>query len=176
MSHGYDGRGPESQARNELQRLIRAGEDELPPNLGNILASVLKESSRNSVQSSIPVAVQTSKNAGPLSGDDIKEARQASTAFAPDLADCCRPRFCRGQQVAEEGALIPGSFTVWPCLIRVCFAPSPNGLGLIPPCTSCLIAPDPWCAGFIWPARHAMPWPPPWRPPGSVSLTLGKTD
>ena len=68
---GTDVRGAESQVRNELQRLIRAGEDELPPNLGNILASVLKESSRDSVQSSITVAVQTSKNAGPLSGDDI---------------------------------------------------------------------------------------------------------
>ncbi|UTF50644.1 VWA domain-containing protein [Desulfomicrobium sp. ZS1] len=82
---GTDGRGADSQARNELQRLIRAGEDELPPNLGNILASVLKESSRDSVQSSITVAVQTSKNAGPLSGDDIKEARQASTALRTRL-------------------------------------------------------------------------------------------
>jgi hypothetical protein len=48
-------------AREHVQSLLGASEDALPQNLGNILASVLKETSRDSVQSSIAVAVQTSK-------------------------------------------------------------------------------------------------------------------
>ena len=105
---GTDGCGPESQARNELQRLIRAGEDELPPNLGNILASVLKESSRDSVQSSIAVAVQTSKNAGPLSGDDIKEARQASTALRTRLGGLLQTKVLSRAAGGRRGRLDTG--------------------------------------------------------------------
>ncbi|MCB5286130.1 MAG: VWA domain-containing protein [Candidatus Cloacimonetes bacterium] len=73
------------EAREHVQRLLGAGEDALPQNLGNILASVLNETSRDSVQTSIAVAVQTSKYAGPLSGDDIKEARQACNALRTRL-------------------------------------------------------------------------------------------
>lgn len=105
---GTDGRGIDSQARDELQRLIRAGEDELPPNLGNILASVLKDSSRDSVQSSITVAVQTSKNAGPLSGDDIKEARQASTALRTRLGGLLQTKVLSRAAGGRRGRLDTG--------------------------------------------------------------------
>jgi len=103
-----DGRGAESQARDELQRLIRAGEDELPQNLGNILASVLKESSLDSAQSSIVVAVQTSKYAGPLAGDDIKEARKASTALRTRLGGLLQTKVLSRAAGGRRGRLDTG--------------------------------------------------------------------
>jgi cobalamin biosynthesis protein CobT len=105
---GTDGHGADSQTRDELQRLIRAGEDELPLNLGNILASVLKETSRDSVQSSIAVAVQTSKNAGPLSGDDIKEARQACNALRTRLGGLLQTKVLSRAAGGRRGRLDTG--------------------------------------------------------------------
>ena len=105
---GTDGRGADSQARDELQRLIRAGEDELPPNLGNILASVLKESSRDSVQSSIAVAIQTSKCTGPLSGDDIQEARQACNALRTRLGGLLQTKVLARAAGGRRGRLDTG--------------------------------------------------------------------
>lgn len=105
---GTDGRGADSQARDELQRLIRAGEDALPQNLGSILASVLKETSRDSVQSSISVAVQTSKNAGSLSGDDIKEARQACNALRSRLGGLLQTKVLARAAGGRRGRLDTG--------------------------------------------------------------------
>jgi Mg-chelatase subunit ChlD len=100
--------GTDSQGREELQRLIRAGEDELPQNLGNILASVLKESSLDSAQSSIVVAVQTSKYAGPLSGSDIEEARQASTALRTRLGGLLQTKVLARATGGRRGRLDTG--------------------------------------------------------------------
>jgi len=73
------------QARDELQKLLDAREDELPQNLGNILASALNDTSQASSYSGISVAVQTSKHAAPLSADEVLEARQASMALRTRL-------------------------------------------------------------------------------------------
>ena len=73
-----------------------------------LVASVLKESSRDSVQSSITVAVQTSKNAGPLSGDDIKEARQASTALRTRLGGLLQTKVLSRAAGGRRGRLDTG--------------------------------------------------------------------
>jgi len=64
--------------------------------------------------------------------------------------------------------LIPGISIAWPFRIRVCFAQSPNGAGLIPLFISCSTVPDPWCAESTWPAKPAMRSPLPLRPPESM--------
>lgn len=95
-------------AREHVQSLLGAGEDALPQNLGNILASVLKETSRDSVQSSIAVAIQTSKYAGPLSGDDVQEARQASTALRTRLGGLLQTKVLTRTAGGRRGRLDTG--------------------------------------------------------------------
>ena len=95
-------------AREYVQSLLRAGEDALPQNLGSILASVLKETSRDSVQSSIAVAVQTSKYAGPLSGDDTQEARQASNALRTRLGGLLQTKVLARAAGGRRGRLDTG--------------------------------------------------------------------
>jgi Mg-chelatase subunit ChlD len=95
-------------AREHVQRLLGAGEDALPQNLGNILASVLNETSRDSVQSSIAVAVQTSKYAGPLSGDDIQEARQACNALRTRLGGLLQTKVLSRAAGGRRGRLDTG--------------------------------------------------------------------
>lgn len=95
-------------AREHVQRLLGAGEDALPQNLGSILASVLKETSRDSVQSSIAVAVQTSKYAGPLSGDDIQEARQACNALRTRLGGLLQAKVLARAAGGRRGRLDTG--------------------------------------------------------------------
>jgi cobalamin biosynthesis protein CobT len=88
-SHSPEGatdQGADDQARDELHRLLDAGEEELPQNLGNILASALNDTSQASSYSGISVAVQTSKHAAPLSADDVLESRQASMALRTRLS------------------------------------------------------------------------------------------
>jgi hypothetical protein len=80
------GQGTYDQAQDDLQKLLGAGEDELPQNLGNILASVLNDTSQASSSSGISVAVQTAKHAAPLSANDVLEARQASMALRTRLS------------------------------------------------------------------------------------------
>jgi cobalamin biosynthesis protein CobT len=96
------------EAREHVQRLLGAGEDALPKNLGSILASVLKESSLDSVQSSIAVAVQTSKCAGPLSGDDIQEARQACNALRSRLGGLLQTKVLARAAGGRRGRLDTG--------------------------------------------------------------------
>ncbi len=96
------------RAREHVQSLLGAGEDALPQNLGNILASVLKETSRDSVQSSIAVAVQTSKYAGPLSGDDIQEARQACNALRTRLGGLLQTKVLARAAGGRRGRLDTG--------------------------------------------------------------------
>jgi cobalamin biosynthesis protein CobT len=95
-------------AREHVQSLLGAGEDALPQNLGSILASVLKETSRESVQSSIAVAVQTSKYAGPLSGDDIQEARQACNALRSRLGGLLQTKVLARAAGGRRGRLDTG--------------------------------------------------------------------
>jgi len=96
------------QAREHVQSLLGASEDALPQNLGNILASVLKETSRDSVQSSIAVAIQTSKYAGPLSGDDIQEARQACNALRSRLGGLLQTKVLARAAGGRRGRLDTG--------------------------------------------------------------------
>jgi cobalamin biosynthesis protein CobT len=95
-------------AREHVQSLLGAGEDALPQNLGNILASVLNNASRDSVQSSIAVAVQTSKYAGPLSGDDIQEARQACNALRTRLGGLLQTKVLARAAGGRRGRLDTG--------------------------------------------------------------------
>ena len=95
-------------AREHVQSLLGAGEDALPQNLGNILASVLNNASRDSVQSSIAVAVQTSKNAGPLSGDDIQEARQVCNALRSRLGGLLQTKVLARAAGGRRGRLDTG--------------------------------------------------------------------
>jgi hypothetical protein len=96
------------RAREHVQSLLGAGEDVLPQNLGNILASVLKETSRESVQSSIAVAVQTSKYAGPLSGDDIQDARKACNALRSRLGGLLQTKVQARASGGRRGRLDTG--------------------------------------------------------------------
>jgi nitric oxide reductase activation protein len=96
------------RAREHVQSLLGAGEDALPQNLGNILASVLKETSRDSVQSSIAVAIQTSKYTGPLSGDDIQEARQACNALRTRLGGLLQTKVLARAAGGRRGRLDTG--------------------------------------------------------------------
>ncbi len=95
-------------AREHVQSLLGASEDVLPLNLGNILASVLKETSRDSVQSSIAVAIQTSKCAGPLSGNDIQEARQACNALRSRLGGLLQTKVLARAAGGRRGRLDTG--------------------------------------------------------------------
>jgi hypothetical protein len=96
------------QARDELQKLLDAGEDDLPQNLGNILASALKDTSQTSSYSGISVAVQTSKHAAPLSVDDVLEARQASMALRTRLSGLLQTKILSRASSGRRGRLDTG--------------------------------------------------------------------
>lgn len=75
------------EARQELGALLEAGEDELPPTLGSILSATLESaSSQDTSQNTITVAVQTTKQAHPFTGDDIQDATRASVALRTRLS------------------------------------------------------------------------------------------
>lgn len=77
----------DDKARKELGDLLEAGEDELPPTLGSILSATLESaSSQDTSQNTITVAVQTTKQAHPFSGDDIQDATRASVALRTRLS------------------------------------------------------------------------------------------
>ncbi|MCB5271877.1 MAG: VWA domain-containing protein [Candidatus Cloacimonetes bacterium] len=95
-------------AREHVQSLLGASENALPQNLGSILASVLKETSRDSVQSSIAVAIQTSKCTGPLSGDDIQEARKACNALRSRLGGLVQTKVLARAAGGRRGRLDTG--------------------------------------------------------------------
>ena len=106
MGAGDQGAG--NQARDELQRLLGAGEDELPQNLGNILASALKDTSQASSYSGISVAVQTSKHAAPLSADNVLEVRQASMALRTRLSGLLQTKILSRASSGRRGRLDTG--------------------------------------------------------------------
>jgi len=95
-------------ARDELQKLLGAGEDELPQNLGSILASVLNDTSQASSYSGISVAVQTSKHAAPLSVDDVLEVRQASMALRTRLSGLLQTKILSRASSGRRGRLDTG--------------------------------------------------------------------
>ncbi|SFJ21302.1 Cobalamin biosynthesis protein CobT [Desulfomicrobium apsheronum] len=96
------------QARDELKKLLDAGEDELPQNLGSILASVLNDTSQTSSYSGISVAVQTSKHAVPLSADDVLEVRQASMALRTRLSGLLQTKILSRASNGRRGRLDTG--------------------------------------------------------------------
>ena len=100
--------GADYQTREELQKLMDAGEDELPQNLGSILASVLNDTSQASSYSGISVAVQTSKHAAPLSNDDVLEARQASMALRTRLSGLLQTKILSRASSGRRGRLDTG--------------------------------------------------------------------
>jgi hypothetical protein len=100
--------GAEYQAREKLQQLLDAGEDELPQNLGNILASALNDTSQASSYSAISVAVQTSKHAAPLSADDVLEVRQASMALRTRLSGLLQTKILSRASSGRRGRLDTG--------------------------------------------------------------------
>jgi len=100
--------GADYQTREELQKLLDAGEDELPQNLGNILASALNDTSQASSYSGISVAVQTSKHAAPLSADDVLEVRQASMALRTRLSGLLQTKILSRAASGRRGRLDTG--------------------------------------------------------------------
>jgi len=100
--------GADYQTREELQKLLDAGENELPQNLGNILASALKDTTQASSYSGISVAVQTSKHAVPLSADDVLEARQASMALRTRLSGLLQTKILSRASSGRRGRLDTG--------------------------------------------------------------------
>jgi len=105
---GAGDQGADYQAQDELQKLLGAGEDELPQNLGNILASALKDTSQASSYSGISVAVQTSKHAVPLSADDVLEVRQASMALRTRLSGLLQTKILSRASSGRRGRLDTG--------------------------------------------------------------------
>lgn len=69
---------------NQLQNQPRERED-LPVDLGNIWAEALQDSSRQSQDAAVTVAISTSKHTQRLSDADILEARQTSMALRTRL-------------------------------------------------------------------------------------------
>lgn len=100
--------GAEYQAQDDLQKLLDAGEDELPQNLGSILASALSDTSQASSYSGISVAVQTSKHAVPLSANDVMEARQASMALRTRLSGLLQTKILSRAASGRRGRLDTG--------------------------------------------------------------------
>jgi len=105
---GEAGSGAEYQAQDDLQKLLSAGAEELPQNLGNILASVLNDTSQASSYSGISVAVQTSKHAAPLSTNDVLEARQASMALRTRLSGLLQTKILSRASSGRRGRLDTG--------------------------------------------------------------------
>ncbi len=100
--------GADYQTREELQKLLDAGDDELPQSLGNILASALNDTSQASSYSGISVAVQTSKHAAPLSADDVLEVRQASMALRTRLSGLLQTKILSRASSGRRGRLDTG--------------------------------------------------------------------
>lgn len=105
---GAADQGVSDQVRDELHRLLDAGEEELPQNLGTILASALKDTSQASSYSGISVAVQTSKHAAPLSADDVQESRQASMALRTRLSGLLQTKVLSRASSGRRGRLDTG--------------------------------------------------------------------
>ena len=72
-------------ALEHLQDLLGAGEDDLPQNLGDILADALQVISRESREDGVTVAILTPKNTATLTEADVLEAKQASMALRTRL-------------------------------------------------------------------------------------------
>ncbi len=107
-SMGAADQGAGNHARDELQRLLGAGEEELPQNLGNILASALNDTSQASSYSGISVAVQTAKHSAPLSAADVQDSRQASMALRTRLSGLLQTKILSRASSGRRGRLDTG--------------------------------------------------------------------
>ncbi len=96
------------EARDHLLDLLGAGEDDLPQSLGDILADALQVNSSRSKESAVTVAVPTTKNAGPLSEDDVLEARQASMALRTRLQGLLQTKILSRASSGRRGRLDTG--------------------------------------------------------------------
>ena len=96
------------EARDHLLDLLGAGEDDLPQSLGDILADALQVNSSRSKDSAVTVAVPTTKNAGPLSVDDVQEATQASMALRTRLQGLLQTKVLSRASSGRRGRLDTG--------------------------------------------------------------------
>ena len=96
------------EARDHLLDLLGAGENALPQSLGDILADALQVNSSRSKESAVTVAVPTTKNAGPLSEDDVLEARQASMALRTRLQGLLQIKILSRASSGRRGRLDTG--------------------------------------------------------------------
>jgi len=96
------------EARDHLLDLLRAGEDDLPQSLGDILADALQVNSSRSKESAVTVAVPTTKNAGSLSVDDAQEATQASMALRTRLQGLLQTKVLSRASSGRRGRLDTG--------------------------------------------------------------------
>jgi cobalamin biosynthesis protein CobT len=96
------------EARDHLLDLLGAGEDDLPQSLGDILAEALQVNSSRSKESAVTVAVPTTKNAGPLSVDDVLEAKQASMALRTRLQGLLQTKILSRASSGRRGRLDTG--------------------------------------------------------------------
>jgi len=96
------------EARDHLLDLLGAGENALPQSLGDILAEALQVNSSRSKDSAVTVAVPTTKNAGPLSVDDVQEATQASMALRTRLQGLLQTKVLSRASSGRRGRLDTG--------------------------------------------------------------------
>ena len=95
-------------ALGQLQDLLGASENDLPQNLGDILADSLHATSRQAQEGIVTVAVPTQKSAGPLTEADVLEARQASMALRTRLQGLLQTKILTRASSGRRGRLDAG--------------------------------------------------------------------
>ena len=102
------GRDDQGYAREHVRDLLGAGEEVLPQSLGDILAEALQATSRQSQEGAVTVAIPTPKSAGPLTEDDVVEARQASMALRTRLQGLLQTKILTRASSGRRGRLDTG--------------------------------------------------------------------
>lgn len=95
-------------AQELLQDLLGASENDLPQNLGDILADALRVTSRQSQDGAVTVAIPTQKSAGSLTEADVLDARQASMALRTRLQGLLQTKILARASNGRRGRLDTG--------------------------------------------------------------------
>ena len=95
-------------ALEHLQDLLGASENDLPQNLGDILADALQVTSRESQEGAITVAIPTPKNTAALTEADVLEARQASMALRTRMQGFLQTKILARASSGRRGHLDTG--------------------------------------------------------------------
>lgn len=98
----------DDESRNQLQNLLGASAEDLPVDLGDILAEALQNSSRQSQDAAVTVAISTSKHTQRLSDADILEARQTSMALRTRLGGLLQTKLLTRNSSGRRGKLDTG--------------------------------------------------------------------